>query len=284
MNTSAARMILIAMLLALVGACLVRWLTVASWRPAPPAERRVVESEPAVINTPVVDMPVSDSPVVEPPVIEQPVIEQPLIDLPIAEEPAADVPDSSSEPSPSATDAAPATATYRDVDLAIEVARSAGLPLVIVFRQTVCGPCDDYERNVVDSQAVAAAAGRRFVLCAINCDEDPAAAARYGVQRTPGVVIVATTADGQGETMRRYVTKAFPAPATPAALLAELGRPSAARAARREPRNGCGCCARCTGQAGCACGCPACHCGDREAAPAKSSSASGRRILGGWRR
>lgn len=120
----------------------------------------------------------------------------------------------------------PTPENFDSVPDALAVARAVELPLVLVFRQTVCPPCDQYDRDVVDAER--AGRGKEYILCEVNTDQDAERAALYGVERTPAVAIRWTTKDGRGETFRLFQ---FPPaepngrlyqlpPSTPAELLA----------------------------------------------------------------
>ncbi len=143
----------------------------------------------------------------------------------------------------------------------------AGLPVVLVFWQRACPPCD--QLNPALERLARAYAGRALIV-KINAEEEPNVAARYNVQALPGFVFVskgrevASAAGAAPESSLAawldHLTGRGPQPPLPSGpsvpLIAEpahAGQAARAEAAGRtygQPRPGSGAAGTATGPAG----------------------------------
>lgn len=82
-----------------------------------------------------------------------------------------------------------------DFEQARQIAQQSQRLLLLHFATEWCGPCKRLEKNVFPASTVSAAIGRSYVPVKIDCDHNPALAARFEVDRYPTDVII--TADGR---------------------------------------------------------------------------------------
>ena len=94
-------------------------------------------------------------------------------------------------------------------------ARRRGVPLLIHFHASWCGPCRRMERDVLDTRALAGKLGTTVVAVKVDTDREPAVTARYRVRILPTDLVA--TPDGkelartQGyQGLRGYVAKMVP--------------------------------------------------------------------------
>ncbi len=76
-----------------------------------------------------------------------------------------------------------------------------GLPMVVHFSTTWCGPCQQMERETFSSAEVHQKLGSRFIGLKIDAEEEAELAAKFGVNAYPTDVIVAPS----GQIMWRHV-------------------------------------------------------------------------------
>lgn len=76
-----------------------------------------------------------------------------------------------------------------------------GLPMVVHFSTTWCGPCQQMERETFSSQEVHQKLGSKFIGLKIDAEEEADLAAKFGVNAYPTDVIVAPS----GQIMWRHV-------------------------------------------------------------------------------
>lgn len=129
------------------------------------------------------------------------------------------------KPSPPVVEAKPAKPRpYKNAALsdAILKARDEGKDVVIVFRQTYCPPCDEFEARCVRSHYIAQETGHDFEFVTIDVDKDPATAKLFEKLWTPRKTpFVFRYAPNQSNDEARIVKRFIPS-TDPSLFLSEL--------------------------------------------------------------
>jgi len=98
-------------------------------------------------------------------------------------------------------------------------ARRRGVPLLVHFHASWCGPCRRMERDVLDTKQLASKLGASVVAVKVDTDREPGVASRYRVRLLPTDLVLAPdgkqlarTSGYQG--LRSYLAKMTPAVTT----------------------------------------------------------------------
>jgi thiol-disulfide isomerase/thioredoxin/YHS domain-containing protein len=98
-------------------------------------------------------------------------------------------------------------------------ARRRGVPLLVHFHASWCGPCRRMERDVLDTRQLASKLGSSVVAVKVDTDREPGVASRYRVRLLPTDLVLAPdgkqlarTSGYQG--LRSYLAKMTPAVTT----------------------------------------------------------------------
>lgn len=95
-------------------------------------------------------------------------------------------------------------------------ARRRGLPLLVHFHASWCGPCRRMERDVLDTPELATRLANRVVAVKVDTDREPTVTSRFRVKLLPTDLVV--TPDGKAlartegyQGLRNYLAKMLPA-------------------------------------------------------------------------
>jgi thiol:disulfide interchange protein len=86
----------------------------------------------------------------------------------------------------------PAPGWSQDYQATLDRSRAEGLPLLLRFTATWCGPCQQMERYVLPDPRVVQTVSR-FAAVSIDVDAQPSLAQKYGVTAIPTFIVLSPT-------------------------------------------------------------------------------------------
>ncbi|MED5398794.1 MAG: thioredoxin family protein [Planctomycetota bacterium] len=111
--------------------------------------------------------------------------------------------------------AQPRLVWHKSFAVAQAEARRRGVPLLVHFHASWCGPCRRMERDVLDTRALAEKLGTTVVAVKVDTDREPAVTSRFRVRLLPTDLVA--TPDGKAlvrtqgyQGLRSYVAKMVP--------------------------------------------------------------------------
>ena len=95
-------------------------------------------------------------------------------------------------------------------------ARRRGVPLLVHFHASWCGPCRRMERDVLDTRSLASKLGATVVAVKVDTDREPGVASRYRVRLLPTDLVLAPDGKELARTtgyqgLRNYLARMTPA-------------------------------------------------------------------------